>query len=675
MPEQNLTYRIAAKDDGAIANSAKVRDALIKDSKRVKAENEGSGLHARVEELKGSFGRGSALHEVSEIFRGAGPLIGIAAAVEGVKSLSEGLIKVRELSEQGAGTGEIAIGLMKSIPVLAQIADAGQFIREFFTGEQAEITRINELSKLTGEAMDQWRAGLSRVRLEYMGIAEAHEKSLNVQALIGTSGAALEQGQLRQALTMARGNIAAARGDEGGAPVALQTEIDAIRKRYEPELNKLREEHGSAQTAAYSLGRDREANESVDRALGFSGKRAPIPAEAHAIEKANETRKMLDIGMTTQNQEIKAARDKYLGEQQDAADEANAKLLESQRKYDGALLKLNEDVAQQIAGSRVKANQDLLRLNGEFYDADISQLKMSFDAQNRTVEESFAKRIDTIRQDLQAGTIDLKGAAGQAGGAFGQFATMLGLNAQALGGGEATAGRTESNRAADVQGQVAKARLSALGDEVAANNHLVDADQKRLEIAGQFADRKRELQELLEKANATEREGIQAQIAGLDASEKKVQAQALNNMLQDAATGGLERLASAGDRRAGIDLAQFRIKKQFAEETARLTGIAGDNSASAEQRAAASQLLGTLGSQQAAALGAAARQGLTISPFAGVENSQGAGSAIGGRAQKQAFFRQHGSEDPNLSESRKQTEILDKMLAALIAPPPNALKR
>jgi len=113
----------------------------------------------RLKKKTGSFFKdmsaSSTFGQSMRIMAGGGAVAALTMAGSQIKNFADNLIELR--NELNAGTlsaGEFAEKLAGSIPVIGQFWQAGRSIRELFTGEQAEIARINAEAARTNSIVD-----------------------------------------------------------------------------------------------------------------------------------------------------------------------------------------------------------------------------------------------------------------------------------------------------------------------------------------------------------------------------------------------------------------------------------------------------------------------------------------------------------------------------------------
>lgn len=133
-----------------------------------KADKEVSGF---LEQLKKNFGRGSVFKESVELFAGAGIAKSISEAAERVDELTKKAVELKEAFGSGAkGAGEIAEELIKAVPIVGHLFDAGRNIRELFTGEAAQL-------KEAADALAQHQGIANTAATAFHGDADAKRES------------------------------------------------------------------------------------------------------------------------------------------------------------------------------------------------------------------------------------------------------------------------------------------------------------------------------------------------------------------------------------------------------------------------------------------------------------------------------------------------------------------
>jgi hypothetical protein len=150
------------------------------------AAHEAAGLDHTLHALKAQTGRRSALGELAELAQGAGPLIGLGLMGEAIKKASEKMLELREEFEKGEkSSGQMADELIRSLPILGSIYEAGRNIRELLTGEEGIAKEIQESAKFADEVAES----LMKVRevTREWGM-DAHKSTEEVERLIKSAG-------------------------------------------------------------------------------------------------------------------------------------------------------------------------------------------------------------------------------------------------------------------------------------------------------------------------------------------------------------------------------------------------------------------------------------------------------------------------------------------------------
>ena len=121
-----------------------------KDVDRLNAKTKGF-----FKDLNSSFGKSSSLGKSFTLLAGGGAIAGLTLAGRQLKSFADELVQIRNEFDAGAiSAGEMAEKVAGAFPVFGQFFQAGRSIRELFTGEQAEIARINTEAERTNRIID-----------------------------------------------------------------------------------------------------------------------------------------------------------------------------------------------------------------------------------------------------------------------------------------------------------------------------------------------------------------------------------------------------------------------------------------------------------------------------------------------------------------------------------------
>lgn len=236
--ELALGIRISATNETAQAAEAARKQIHgvteeIRAARRAAAE--GGGIRESLEEIKSQVGRGSTFAELSELAKGGGIAIGLHYATENLKAMAEGAARFTDELARGDKTaGQLADGLLRSLPVLGNIYIAGQSIREMFTGEEATTEAINRSAEAANKYVDD--------RLQLLkDEAEAHEKILKIiqdenreRAKVGMTGSQRGEADAQDSAEQRRKKIL---DDAAEAAKKRQSEWLAIRQNLIAQRN------------------------------------------------------------------------------------------------------------------------------------------------------------------------------------------------------------------------------------------------------------------------------------------------------------------------------------------------------------------------------------------------------------------------------------------------------
>jgi hypothetical protein len=151
--------REIAELDALLRKGAIDQETFNRAQSRAKNNSDEGGLIDRLnsplEKLKAKLGARGPLKDLFEIAVGGGAFAGLQFASQTLGQIATKADDVVTEFRLGKKTaGETADELARQLPYLGGIYTAGQAIRDLFTGERAEIERINEQLKVRNDLMD-----------------------------------------------------------------------------------------------------------------------------------------------------------------------------------------------------------------------------------------------------------------------------------------------------------------------------------------------------------------------------------------------------------------------------------------------------------------------------------------------------------------------------------------
>ena len=177
MSGQNFVFTLKGVDDTAPAFESLLERAKAAGAKISQNMNHGmSNKPEWMENLKEQFGRESAFGGIGEMLRGGGALIGITAGAEAIKSLAEGVNTFEhDLHDADKNAADMAQDLMKSVPVLGTIEEAGAAVNEAFTHQQEYLQKARDEAESLDKELEIHKALIKEGAQYYREI----EDSLN----------------------------------------------------------------------------------------------------------------------------------------------------------------------------------------------------------------------------------------------------------------------------------------------------------------------------------------------------------------------------------------------------------------------------------------------------------------------------------------------------------------
>jgi hypothetical protein len=183
-----------AGEVAAAKKAAKETEAILARSHRQQKESasragrEAGEAQGRtwLESLKRTLGGRSDLKDIVELFRGAGPVAGIALAGRALNDMSSAAVEIKNDLNSGAmSLGEASEKIMATLPIFGQYWQAGRNIRELFTGENAaEAKALAAQTQRLGEAQ-RARGAMAQLRLSPQEIRDANLKAYQEVSMSG----------------------------------------------------------------------------------------------------------------------------------------------------------------------------------------------------------------------------------------------------------------------------------------------------------------------------------------------------------------------------------------------------------------------------------------------------------------------------------------------------------
>ena len=196
----------------------------------------GSGGGGFFKSLKGQLGEESDLGNFGKLLKGAGAVAGVTMVSRAIKDAADKAAELRQQYERGEiSATQMAGGLARSLPVLGDMTQAFDSIRELITGENAEINKQAELIMKAAAKTDEH----TRKMVEARGVLRGLQ--LDFQALSMT-GPQLQIFNLnRQKEAADKEDIQKLRGTKELPDILKQREANANKQAYDISKSFLKE--------------------------------------------------------------------------------------------------------------------------------------------------------------------------------------------------------------------------------------------------------------------------------------------------------------------------------------------------------------------------------------------------------------------------------------------------
>jgi hypothetical protein len=388
--ERVLTYKVAATDEASQV-FAKVGAAAEKLSRRQESE----GI---LENLKGSFGRGSTFFEIGHLLEGSGPIRGLSLMSGMVKEVAEHAAELtKQLHDGTIDAGEMVEKLAGGIPVFGQLWSAGRAIREIFTGEAEETERILHTAELTNRNLEAQKQLLEHAE-------QSHERSLATLKQIRAQMVLIGMGEPHRSFVQAGLTADATRGQ-------ADKEFSAAEKQANADANKvLPDQNEALKRARERAERARENDESSGVAPDALEGVAPDVGQADAARKARLAAEADVDRLEHQVRNTERIRDEQIAQAR-AERDANLRAADTQEDNERAEAQRRANEAEER--TRREANERLDELESQARQARLRSMGQDADAELEALKRAAAKEIAAVDEKERQKTLTLEEAEKQ----------------------------------------------------------------------------------------------------------------------------------------------------------------------------------------------------------------------------------------------------------------------
>jgi hypothetical protein len=439
-----ILIRIAANDETANAAQSAIRNvrSVATGVREADTAAKGGGLKSFLGDLKGDFGRNSTVFQLAKLAGGGGAIIGLKFATAEIAHMAEAAKGVADaFRSSGDGAGDAVEKLLGALPILGNLYQAGRSIREIFSAEQADATRITKEAQETNTYLDAQRNILNSSKETQKKILEIIREINKEQDRYGKSPASLSalgiDEKLRARIEQVREEQK--KGDDENKKqktaerAALQKEIDEARKRVLSE-QQLRQKGVPEGTVSVENEQRRATLNQKQSRLAALDKEAADAKAANAKQAAEAIRDAEDLAARERTGDAAAAErhrnDLLLSMRLDLntkqAEMDAAHLRERGKNLDAELLLARDHLARELAEiekSRVEANlahpeESVLNDQNARGRAAMAQAKQILDEgklrqQARKEEYDHGVELDKKLTDLRADHEEALAKAGQ----------------------------------------------------------------------------------------------------------------------------------------------------------------------------------------------------------------------------------------------------------------------
>jgi hypothetical protein len=134
---------------------------IYPDTSKLAATTESSVL----QQLRGTFGRGSEFGMLTQTLRGAGPVLGLTLAGRELATLSSKALELNNAFRDGSkSVGQITDELLRSLPILGNVVSAVGDLNNLFRTNQDAIKEMADDAKAHADAVDRQKNGYDALK-------------------------------------------------------------------------------------------------------------------------------------------------------------------------------------------------------------------------------------------------------------------------------------------------------------------------------------------------------------------------------------------------------------------------------------------------------------------------------------------------------------------------------
>jgi len=325
----------------------------------------------------------SAIGNVTKLMMGGGAVVGLTMAGSQLKNFADEANRLKSEFQSGAiSAGELTEKIAGSLPVLGQFWQAGRSIRELFTGEQAEIARINEEARLTTQLFDAQLASVKALKSVLADISLRKAGYENILANVGADSFTKELNNLAFS-EMVRQNEEPKKLAEELKRVTdeQQKAIDAQQKLVE----QAKQQFTKRASGAWRSTNYREILEEGKGRREYPGRSKDLVLEdAKAVQEAHNQLVSLQQRLNKDKDAIKAAHAEANKAAELAADATKGDIL---KRRDDASLKKVADEAKAMNDALIANDAKLIKLRQDAYVAALEAAGKTEDAQIQRIRD------------------------------------------------------------------------------------------------------------------------------------------------------------------------------------------------------------------------------------------------------------------------------------------------
>jgi hypothetical protein len=452
-------------------------------------------------------GKPSGASESDDGANGIRRLLFSEASAHAVAGLAHGARELAdELRRGGQNAAEMASKLLDGIPIVGNFAKAGRDIREIFTGEQAEIDRINKSIEQTNAISDLLMRSAETTHAMYVRSGDELYRIRQEMELIGKKGVDLSR------LNLFQGGDADAR--------RRRQELQEEERRIEAEnLKDLQEFHAKFKKPIaddtdakgdYRAKFQTDANGNT-YSVRYNKNQAELDQYDNDLAKVIERgQKRISDLHATAGDEMLAADQKQIFAEMQFISETNKAREEAERQHGQAIIRIRGEISDSILKNSGRATEAEHEANKRQLAQDQEDLLQKAQAEIENDVENQDRIIQRLRERSEA----LRDVAANKDALIQQSSeTERVASEQADRDRANTDALASRERQYAIDRELGEFKIKNMEQEAKLGNRLLAFDAERLRIKQDTLQQEKQLKEIIFGADSTDAQRAAARLA------------------------------------------------------------------------------------------------------------------------------------------------------------------